>query len=391
MRYTPRVEHPLADVAASDVPARAEMSCEPSQNSPIRTAMTTVSSLSATSPARAAVLVETAFRDRPRIMISPSLKVSARTFSADRRAISHIRTGRPGAGTTGGRTRPDQRPSEGAVQIDTPTGETVRVLALAGLDISAMAHARLNATSLVCTSDGTLILFREGQEAHIVELKLDHEMIVDAAISDHGEIAACVTTGGNVFGMRTTSGSIETFQMHVGGTLPVMRIGVSHTGSRLLVAMIDGTVSFYDATTLGLTRTLSPLEHYAGIEHVAFAWSDDERSLAVASANGLIHVIDLESETCVRTVRLNLPQSASRMTALAISCDRQVAVSSNTFFDILMLDMNTGLETGRLEGHTGIVRSIEFSPDEQRLYSGSYDGSVREWRPEGLQFVRMVD
>lgn len=283
------------------------------------------------------------------------------------------------------------RPSEGAVQIDTPTGETVRALALAGLDISAMAHARLNMTSLVCTSDGTLILFREGQEAHLVELKLDREMIVDAAVSDRGEIAACVTTGGNVFGTRTTSGSVETFEMHVGGTLPVMRIGVSHTGSQLLVAKIDGTVSFYDAATLELTRTLSPLEEYAGIEHVAFAWSEDEQSLAVASATGLIHLIDLGSGTCVRTIRLNIPQTASRMTALAISSDRHVAVSANTFFDILMLDMNTGRETGRLEGHTGIVRSIEFSPDEQRLYSGSYDGSVREWRPDRLQFVRIVD
>jgi WD40 repeat protein len=52
-----------------------------------------------------------------------------------------------------------------------------------------------------------------------------------------------------------------------------------------------------------------------------------------------------------------------------------VAVSS----EIVIYDASTWTEMHLLEGHTGTVKSIAFSPDSQRLVSGSDDKTVRLW------------
>ena len=42
-------------------------------------------------------------------------------------------------------------------------------------------------------------------------------------------------------------------------------------------------------------------------------------------------------------------------------------------------DSATGEELFALEGHAGVVRDVAFSPDGQRLASGSIDQTVRIW------------
>jgi WD40 repeat protein len=45
----------------------------------------------------------------------------------------------------------------------------------------------------------------------------------------------------------------------------------------------------------------------------------------------------------------------------------------------------SGQEIGRLDGHSMIVSSFDFTPDCTRLVTGSADGTIAVWRLEDLQ------
>jgi len=44
-----------------------------------------------------------------------------------------------------------------------------------------------------------------------------------------------------------------------------------------------------------------------------------------------------------------------------------------------------------LEGHTGGVRSVSFSPDGQTIVSGSRDKTIRVWLVESGELVRTLE
>ena len=50
---------------------------------------------------------------------------------------------------------------------------------------------------------------------------------------------------------------------------------------------------------------------------------------------------------------------------------------ANTVWDIKNLERIR--QTARLKGHTSFVNTLEFSPDDSKLASGGYDGTIRVW------------
>lgn len=83
--------------------------------------------------------------------------------------------------------------------------------------------------------------------------------------------------------------------------------------------------------------------------------------------------------------------------ALAFSPDGQVLASGGSEEGRIMLwDVATGLKSGSLDGHTSEVTSIDFSPDERFLASGSCcsgsaENSVRIWDVASRKEIKIVD
>ena len=65
--------------------------------------------------------------------------------------------------------------------------------------------------------------------------------------------------------------------------------------------------------------------------------------------------------------------------SVSFSPDGQTLASSSGDETIRLWDVSTGQEKATLQGHTGWVWSVSFSPDGQTLASGSGDGTILLW------------
>lgn len=279
------------------------------------------------------------------------------------------------------------RPREQLIQLELPAGGVRQSIPLAGYDIQGVAHSGDGNTTIMCSVDGSVYLWREGEEIAESFKVRGPETTVDVAVSSAGEISVCVTSSGALSGWVCEGQSPRAFSYVLQEGASVQKIGLSQSGRQLTVARADGTVSFHETMT-GLTSS-PPLKLES--ECSMFTWSKDERFLAVASGGGFARVYDMSSRTIVANFNFTKSECSDRPTAIALSPDGQwLVASTNTMPGIFIGNLQTG-EYGKLLGHDGIVRCLEFSPKSDCLYSGSYDGTVREWSPVTRQQIRMVD
>lgn len=286
------------------------------------------------------------------------------------------------------------RPNDGIVRIELATKEIDLTLPLSGIEVTAVSHSSDGSTTLLCGLNGSVMLFHGNQEAKTSRIAKENDFVLEAVVSENGSTAVAVAMSGQVIGWRQSSTEPEEFSYTLDDHSNIVRCSLDAAGTRLSVARQSGEVTFHEPTTgVAIGKPLPADDDWRqGAECIGFTTSVDEQYLGVVTSSGKLRVYDLASHEVVFQSAHAKSTSASRVTAFAISPDAKlIAMATNTTTEIQLWNLETGEHEQYLSGHSGIVRSVQFSPVMNRLYSGSYDGTVREWSLDSLKQLRIID
>ena len=79
-----------------------------------------------------------------------------------------------------------------------------------------------------------------------------------------------------------------------------------------------------------------------------------------------------------------------RVHDVAYSPDGSIVASASYDMTVAIWDSETGVESGRLQGHGGSVTSLAFSCDGKKIVTGSVDLSLKLWDVPTLKEITAV-
>ncbi len=160
--------------------------------------------------------------------------------------------------------------------------------------------------------------------------------------------------------------------------------GADLSGSHLEAATFIQT-NFTQARLYGVFFGESP-SILANGQVMCVAYSPDGRLLAVA-VGSKIQLIVVESGRCEQV----LEGHTSRVTSVTFSPNGERLASGSNDHTIRLWEIESGRCVQVLEGHTNWVLSVMFSPNGERLASGSWDKTIRLWEIESGRCVQVLE
>jgi WD40 repeat protein len=214
-------------------------------------------------------------------------------------------------------------------------------------------------------------------------LFLPRSLDLDSFLLTHTRLwGSCLSfsSDGNYLAVGGRDGTVELFDKRHPGTvqslLPaggpaITKLVFSSDNTQLAVGYQTGKVTVWRLGDKLTQRTFQP--HSSRILMLAFLPGNEQLMTGAVGDSVRVWTTDGEAVSPVP-----LEDNAKVETAVALSADGQklAIAQGNT---IALYDRGTGKHYANCEGHINKVACVAFSPDGNRLVSGSQDGTVRLW------------
>lgn len=263
--------------------------------------------------------------------------------------------------------------------LEVPTGKEIQQLA-----------AHVVCASLAYSADGKLLATggvdpgKDQYSLRIWDLAAGKELRRCALPKQEPPISLAFSPDGNHLAAVVEEDHMHIFDVATGKPIQNLpqfwasRLAYAPDG-KTLVSVRGATIRVWDPAT-GKERFLDFEGHQAGVASVAL--SGDGKRLVSGGEN--IRLWDAATGKPVRTI-------ASSGAALALSHDGKTLASGGRDRLVHLWDVDSGKETGRLEGHTNPVRGLAYSPDGKLLASGDAQATVRLWDAATGKELHVID
>lgn len=218
--------------------------------------------------------------------------------------------------------------------------------------------------------DGKLLFWERGAQWRSVEGLGDGPALAAVRFSPRGDLVATVGFAPEVFLVGVNDARRPRLSC---GCRDLRTLDFRHDGELLCTAGRSGDLHFYDAVT---GSTLGDVQlHRRRIRALMFI-GQTGHTLTVAE-DGHVVVYDPAERKVVHD--LTIPGSQLMSACLIGEEYAAVAGSDNT---IHIIDLKHGEVVKQLPGHSGSVASLAYR--DGRLYSGSFDTTLRVWSTAGV-------
>ncbi len=199
---------------------------------------------------------------------------------------------------------------------------------------------------------------------------------------DHHSAVLSVTCGrGSLVGSASRNGVAQLWDCDTGaivrnltdGSERVHGVAFSRDGTLLLAWNINGDVWL----RTGNADEVIHRWQFAGTLELA-AISDDKRWVAAAGDDGQVTIWDASTGEMVADT--SIPSSSASVKSLAFSSDGTTLAAGQIDRGITLFAVPDVTENHTIYGHEETVSGLWFAPDGERLFSVSWDRTLRVWR-----------
>jgi WD40 repeat protein/serine/threonine protein kinase len=202
---------------------------------------------------------------------------------------------------------------------------------------------------------------------------------LDLAFHPSGELLAGPGPGHTVTVWNLTTGTKNYLPGH---TDQVLRVAFRPPDGDLLASTgKDGIVRFWRPTTGEFIRDIDKAHGGKSVDGLTF--SPDGRLLATVGADEKARLWDVTSGKQVWEFATVYRKHARQVRLAAFSPDNRLFAYGGERNTVKIWEVDTGRERMSLAGHEGLVHSVTFSPQGDRLISGSWGSKMtRVWDVE---------